>query len=160
VSTAVVVQAYRFALDPTPTQVRDLDRHAGAARFAFNWALAAVKANIAQRSAERSYGLDGDDLTARERVSDVEGRVDQFRRRDGEEVAAFATRIADGDADERSVAIGTPAALAFVYHADLPVADGAEVYALHRAGLNADTVRLLAAEDLAGQLAPMDRLAV
>lgn len=62
--TATVMQAYRFALDPTPSQVRDLQRHAGAARFAYNWALAAVKANLAQRDAERSYGLDGADLTA------------------------------------------------------------------------------------------------
>jgi IS605 OrfB family transposase len=57
------MQAYRFALDPTPSQVRDLERHAGAARFAYNWALAAVKANLGQRDAERSYGLDGEDLT-------------------------------------------------------------------------------------------------
>jgi hypothetical protein len=57
VSAAVVVQAYRFALDPTASQVRDLHRHAGAARFAFNWALAAVKANMGQRAAERSYGV-------------------------------------------------------------------------------------------------------
>ena len=63
-STATVMQAYRFALDPTPAQARDLERHAGAARFAFNWALAQVKANIGQRTAERSYGLDGEDLTA------------------------------------------------------------------------------------------------
>jgi hypothetical protein len=61
--TVTVMQAYRFALDPTPAQARDLERHAGAARFAYNWALAAVKANIGQRAAERSYGLDGDDLT-------------------------------------------------------------------------------------------------
>lgn len=61
---AVVLQAYRFALDPTPTQARDLQRHAGAARFAYNWALAQVNANVGQRAAERSYGLDGDDLTA------------------------------------------------------------------------------------------------
>ena len=61
--TATVMRAYRFALDPTPGQVRDLERHAGAARFAFNWALAAVRANIGQRAAERSYGMDGDDLT-------------------------------------------------------------------------------------------------
>jgi putative transposase len=62
--TARVMQAYRFALDPTPSQVRDLERHVGAARFAYNWALAAVKANLGQRDAERSYGLDGEDLTA------------------------------------------------------------------------------------------------
>jgi len=62
-STSTVMQAYRFALDPTPAQARDLERHAGAARFAFNWALARVQANIGQRTAERSYGLDGEDLT-------------------------------------------------------------------------------------------------
>ena len=62
-STAVVVRAYRFALDPTPAQARDLQRHTGAARFGFNWALAAVKANIDQRRAERSYGLTADQLT-------------------------------------------------------------------------------------------------
>ena len=55
--TVTVMQAYRFALDPTPGQVRNLERHAGAARFAYNWALAAVKANIGQRAAQRSYGL-------------------------------------------------------------------------------------------------------
>ncbi|WP_327094386.1 IS607 family element RNA-guided endonuclease TnpB [Nocardia vinacea] len=58
-----VTQAYRFALDPTPAQVRDLHRHAGASRFAFNWALAAVRANLAQRDAERSYGIADSDLT-------------------------------------------------------------------------------------------------
>ena len=35
-----VVQAYRFALDPTPAQERALRSHAGAARFAWNWGLA------------------------------------------------------------------------------------------------------------------------
>jgi hypothetical protein len=35
-----VVQAYRFALDPSPTQERALWSHAGAARFAWNWGLA------------------------------------------------------------------------------------------------------------------------
>jgi putative transposase len=59
-----VTQAYRFALDPTPRQVRDLLRHAGAARVAFNWGLARVKANLDQRVAERSYGIADADLTA------------------------------------------------------------------------------------------------
>jgi putative transposase len=59
----VVVQAYRFALDPAPGQVRDLERHAGAARFAFNWALGAVRANLSQREAERSYGVAEAELT-------------------------------------------------------------------------------------------------
>ncbi|WP_212841585.1 IS607 family element RNA-guided endonuclease TnpB [Catellatospora sp. IY07-71] len=63
VAGGVLVQAYRFALDPTPAQDRDLHRHAGAGRFAFNWALATVRANLGQRAAERTYGLDGEQLT-------------------------------------------------------------------------------------------------
>jgi len=59
----LVIRAYRFALDPTPRQARALERHAGAARFAFNWGLAAVKTNLDQREAERSYGIDGKEPT-------------------------------------------------------------------------------------------------
>jgi putative transposase len=58
----IVNQAYRFALDPTPAQVRALASHAGASRTAFNWALRLVKAQCDQRDAERSYGLTGDEL--------------------------------------------------------------------------------------------------
>jgi putative transposase len=39
----LVTQAYRFALDPTPAQARALASHAGAARFAWNWGLAACR---------------------------------------------------------------------------------------------------------------------
>lgn len=56
-------QAYRFALDPTPTQLRGLASHAGAARFAHNHMLALVKAVMDQRAAERSYGISESDLT-------------------------------------------------------------------------------------------------
>ncbi len=59
----MTMQAYRFALDPTPVQERDLLRHAGAARAAYNWALARVKAVMDQRAAERSYGLRVEQLT-------------------------------------------------------------------------------------------------
>jgi putative transposase len=38
-----VMQAYRFALDPTPAQERAVRSHAGAARFAWNWGLAKCK---------------------------------------------------------------------------------------------------------------------
>jgi putative transposase len=55
--------AYRYALDPTPAQERALRSHAGAARVAFNWGLARVKANLAQREAERSYGITGAEMT-------------------------------------------------------------------------------------------------
>jgi IS605 OrfB family transposase len=58
-----VIQAYRFALDPAPRQVRALLRHAGAARLAYNWGLARIKANLAQRAAERSYGIAEAELT-------------------------------------------------------------------------------------------------
>jgi putative transposase len=57
------VQAYQFALDPTPTQTDALMSHAGGARFAYNAMLGAVKANLDQRAAERSYGIPEDDLT-------------------------------------------------------------------------------------------------
>jgi len=38
-----VIQAYRFALEPTPAQERALRSHAGASRFAWNWGLARVR---------------------------------------------------------------------------------------------------------------------
>ncbi|MFE3321276.1 IS607 family element RNA-guided endonuclease TnpB [Nocardia sp. NPDC059195] len=57
------VQAYRFALDPTPTQERAIRSHCGAARFAHNHMLALVKSVIGQRAAERSYGVSDDELT-------------------------------------------------------------------------------------------------
>ena len=47
-----VRQAYRFALDPSPTQERALLSHAGAARFAWNWGLAQCKARY---DAERKW---------------------------------------------------------------------------------------------------------
>ncbi len=59
-----VAQAYRFALDPTPAQVSMLESHCGAARFAFNHMLGVVRANLDQRSAERSYGLAEEELTS------------------------------------------------------------------------------------------------
>ena len=58
------IQAYRFALDLTSGQERDVLAHAGAARVAHNWALAKVKAVMDQRTAERSYGVPDDLLTA------------------------------------------------------------------------------------------------
>ena len=52
-----VVQAYRYALDPSPRQERALASHAGAARVAYNWAVTWVLATWAQRKAEESYGV-------------------------------------------------------------------------------------------------------
>ena len=58
-----VVQAYTFALDPNVGAQARLRSHRGAARRAFNWSLARVNANLAQRKAERSYGIAEQDLT-------------------------------------------------------------------------------------------------
>jgi putative transposase len=48
---ALVHQAFRFALAPTPAQERRLVSHAGAARFAYNWGLALVKQRLGCRAA-------------------------------------------------------------------------------------------------------------
>jgi putative transposase len=57
--------AFKFALDPTLAQHQVLMAHAGAARFAFNHHLARVKANLDQRRAEASYGIEADQQTPR-----------------------------------------------------------------------------------------------
>jgi transposase len=59
----LTLQAYRFALDPTPTQVRNMASHCGAARVAYNWGLGRVKAVLGQREAEATYGVSQEDLT-------------------------------------------------------------------------------------------------
>jgi putative transposase len=59
----VTLSSYRFALDPTPAQVRDMRSHCGAARVAYNWGLAHVKAVAGQREAETTYGVPVQALT-------------------------------------------------------------------------------------------------
>ncbi|WP_054054494.1 IS607 family element RNA-guided endonuclease TnpB [Alloactinosynnema sp. L-07] len=54
---SIVVQAYRFALDPTAAQVAVFRSHCGAQRYAYNWGLALIKAALDQRRAEMSYGV-------------------------------------------------------------------------------------------------------
>lgn len=58
-----MLQAYRFALDPTAAQRRALASHCGAARKAFNEGLAQVKRCLDQRDAERTYGVTDDQMT-------------------------------------------------------------------------------------------------
>src|SRR4051812_19777264 len=58
-----MLKAYLFALDPTPAQAEAFRSHCGGARYAYNWALARVRANWAQRAAEASYGIPEDQLT-------------------------------------------------------------------------------------------------
>lgn len=49
---ATVIQAYRFALDPTARQQRSLASHTGAARFTYNWGLELVKTRLDQRQTD------------------------------------------------------------------------------------------------------------
>jgi hypothetical protein len=49
-----VVQAYTFSLDPGAGAQARLRSHCGAARVAFNWNLARIKANLAQRQAGKN----------------------------------------------------------------------------------------------------------
>ncbi|WP_036016643.1 IS607 family element RNA-guided endonuclease TnpB [Lentzea albidocapillata] len=60
---STVLQAYRFALDPTPQQQADLRSHCGGQRYAYNWGLARNKANLDQRAAEKSYDVPEIQLT-------------------------------------------------------------------------------------------------
>lgn len=60
---AVVLQSYRFALDPNAAQEAALRSHCGAQRFAYNWALHRIKAVMDQRAAEASYGVGEGGLT-------------------------------------------------------------------------------------------------
>jgi putative transposase len=50
-AVATVLQAYRFALDPTPRQRRALASHCGAARYAYNWGLQVVEQRLEKRRA-------------------------------------------------------------------------------------------------------------
>ncbi|MFE4255231.1 IS607 family element RNA-guided endonuclease TnpB [Streptomyces sp. NPDC056910] len=58
-----VVKAYRFALDPNAAQERALHSHCGAARAAYNWAVAWIEASWWQRKAEQTYGVPEAGLT-------------------------------------------------------------------------------------------------
>lgn len=58
-----VIQAYRFALDPTAGQHSALRSHCGAQRYAFNWGLARIRVNLDQRAAEKTYDIPEDQLT-------------------------------------------------------------------------------------------------
>ena len=58
-----MIRAFLFALDPTDAQAEAFRSHCGGQRFAYNWGLALVWANLDQRAAERTYGIGEDQLT-------------------------------------------------------------------------------------------------
>lgn len=63
VAPGTVVQAYRYALRPCRRQEAVLASHCGAARVAYNWAVAHVLACWRQRAAEATYGISDGELT-------------------------------------------------------------------------------------------------
>ena len=58
VETRMIQQTYKFALDPTPAQVRAFTSHAGGARYAYNWGLATYAAALDARQAEKDAGAE------------------------------------------------------------------------------------------------------
>ncbi len=58
-----VIRAFLFALDPTDAQAEAFRSHCGAQRFAYNFGLELIRANLEQRAAERTYDIGEDQLT-------------------------------------------------------------------------------------------------
>ncbi len=56
VETRTIRQAYKYALDLTPTLQRHFNQHAGAARFVFNWGLSTVAAHLDAHAAGQATG--------------------------------------------------------------------------------------------------------
>lgn len=69
--------AFQFTLDPTRVQAQDFLACAGAARFAFNYHIAAVKANLTTRADERDAGVPADEMTPSLSWS-VQSRINEF----------------------------------------------------------------------------------
>ncbi|MFE0464760.1 MXAN_6230/SCO0854 family RING domain-containing protein [Kitasatospora sp. NPDC058965] len=84
----------------------------------------------------------------------ADGTVHRYTRRPDEAVPAFAARIGSRDHEGPADPAAEPAQLAHLLRGDLPLAPGAEAYALHPAGLDAARVRLLTAADVVTALAP------
>jgi hypothetical protein len=84
-----------------------------------------------------------------------DGVLRSFTRRSDEPVQAFAYRVAAGTDPDADLGDPGRAQLAFLHRGDLVIGEGAAAYALFPANLNPETVRPLAAEDLAALLEPL-----
>jgi putative transposase len=58
-----VIECVPVRARPDPEQDAVLRSHCGGQRFAFNWGLALMKANLEQRGLEKSYGVPATELT-------------------------------------------------------------------------------------------------
>ncbi len=83
----------------------------------------------------------------------TDGALTAFRRADGEALLSFVDRLTTGAGPDPEVPDPATAGLAFLHRGDVPVAAGAQVYALYPQGLDPAVVRLLTAEDLVAGLA-------
>jgi hypothetical protein len=81
-----------------------------------------------------------------------DGRLSAYSRLPDETVDSFVSRLASPAGADPALP-PAPADLAFLWRGDLPVAPGAQVYALYPGGLDPATVRRLSAEDLVSCLA-------
>ena len=59
----VIVQAYKFALNPTPSQEQKLRQHTGGARFVYNYLISRWHDDIHTRIEEKERGVSEDELT-------------------------------------------------------------------------------------------------
>lgn len=96
------VRGYRFALDPTPAQEQALRSHCGAQRYAYNWGLRRVTANLEQRAAEQTYGISDRDRTPsldwsayalRRMWNDVKGEIAPWWKENSKE--AYSSGLAN-----------------------------------------------------------------
>ena len=90
------VTTFKFTLDVNDEQHHRLLAHAGASRLAFNHHLARAKANLDQRAAEKSYGLDEADLTPALSWSKVSFINEVNAWKDGRASDARVTVLDDG----------------------------------------------------------------
>ena len=59
----VIVRAYKFALNPTPSQEQKLRQHTGGARFVYNYLISQWHDDIHTRIEEKERGVSEDELT-------------------------------------------------------------------------------------------------
>ncbi|TLQ39419.1 MXAN_6230/SCO0854 family RING domain-containing protein [Streptomyces marianii] len=84
----------------------------------------------------------------------LDGSTTTYQRHPEETTTDFAARIGTAHTDRQLDLDTTDVDLAYLVRGDLPLAEGAEAYALYPAGLDARQVRLLGASDLVSALVP------
>ena len=84
----LVIQAYRYALDPTPRRQRALASHTGASRKTYNWGLRLVEERLAQRRAGQSVQVPWTLYDLRREWNQVKEQVAPWWRENSKEAYA------------------------------------------------------------------------